>query len=82
MSFRGLLAFNLAMLGKKGWEFLSNPNALVSHVYEAKDILKGNFLTAAKGASPNFIWKSVHATQELVQRRYRWRLGNGHAARV
>ncbi|CAN0893426.1 hypothetical protein LINGRAPRIM_LOCUS2746 [Linum grandiflorum] len=36
MGFRYLHHFNLAMFGKQGWKFLTNPNALVSRVFKAK----------------------------------------------
>jgi hypothetical protein len=31
LGFKDLSAFNLAMLGKQGWKFMSEPNSRVSH---------------------------------------------------
>ena len=36
LGFRDYQTFNLAMLGKQGWKFLSNPNALVTRIFKAK----------------------------------------------
>jgi len=32
MGFKDLSAFNLAILGKQGWKFLTEPNSLVSRI--------------------------------------------------
>lgn len=36
MSFRDFRDFNIAMLGKQGWRFITNPNIMVSKVYKAR----------------------------------------------
>ncbi|CAN1138108.1 Putative ribonuclease H protein At1g65750 [Linum perenne] len=70
------------MLGKQGWRLLSNPDTLVSRVFKAKYFPGGDFLTAPcpNGSSP--IWQSIHATQGIVRRGYRWRIGDGTAINV
>lgn len=35
MGFRHLYGFNLAMLGKQGWKFTSNHDAIVLRVFKA-----------------------------------------------
>ena len=35
MVFRHIHGFNLAMLGKQGWNFLTNPDAMVSRIFRA-----------------------------------------------
>lgn len=35
LGFRNFRDFNLAMSGKQGWRFLSNPNSLVTKLYKA-----------------------------------------------
>lgn len=49
--------FNLAMLGKQGWWFISNPDSLVSKVYKEWYFPRGNFLESALGNNPIFIWR-------------------------
>lgn len=36
MEFRDFRDFNLTMLGKQGWMFMSNPNSLATQVYKAR----------------------------------------------
>lgn len=43
LSFRNVLAFNLALLGKQGWKFLSNLDTIVSKIFKADTYLKGIF---------------------------------------
>ena len=59
LGFRDFRDFNLAMLGKQGWRFLTNPDSLVSKVYKARYFPGGNFLDAILGNNPIFIWRSI-----------------------
>lgn len=61
MDFRNLEAFNLALLAKQGWRFLSNINSLVFEVFRAKYFPAGNFPTAKLGTNPSFVWRSIYA---------------------
>jgi len=36
MGFKDLSAFNLAMLGKQGWKFQTDPTSLVSRIFMAR----------------------------------------------
>ena len=56
LGFRDFRDFNLAMLGKQGWRFLSNPDSLVSRVFKARYFADSDFLNASLGSSPSFIW--------------------------
>ncbi|CAN0888737.1 Transposon TX1 uncharacterized 149 kDa protein [Linum grandiflorum] len=82
MGFRNPLSFNLAMLGKQGWKLLTDPNALVSRIYKAKYFPKVDFLSAALGSNPSYIWRSIRSTQRLLVRGSRWRLGDGGTVQV
>lgn len=77
MGFRNLHGFNLAMLGKQGWDILSNPNTLVSQVLKAKYFPDKDFLKAYLGFNPSFIWRSIWCSQALLRGGYRWRIGDG-----
>lgn len=59
LGFRNLHAFNLALLGKQGWRFLTSPNALISRIFQAKHYPRGNFLSAKLGHNPSFTWPSI-----------------------
>ncbi|CAN1253998.1 Putative ribonuclease H protein At1g65750 [Linum perenne] len=70
------------MVGKQGWKFLTNPDALVTRIFKAKYFPRGDFLSAAKRGSPSFAWHSIWKTQDLVRHGYRWRVGNGRSISV
>lgn len=64
LGFRDLHDYNLALLCKQGWKFLSHLEALVSRLYKAKYFPFGQFLSAALGCNPSYTWRSLVATQE------------------
>ncbi|CAN1778200.1 Uncharacterized mitochondrial protein AtMg00310 [Linum perenne] len=70
------------MLGKQGWKFLSQPDALVTKVFKARYFPKWDFLSAPLGNGPSYVWQSIRKSQEVVRRGSRWRLGNGERVRV
>ncbi|CAN1818577.1 Transposon TX1 uncharacterized 149 kDa protein [Linum perenne] len=77
MGFRSLTGFNLAMLGKQGWKFLTDPNALVTRVFKAKHFPKGDFLSAPVGYRPSYVWRSIRAAQDIVRGGFRWMVEDG-----
>nr|KYP42577.1 hypothetical protein KK1_036020 [Cajanus cajan] len=82
LGFKNLSAFNLAMLSKQAWRFLSNPNSLISRIYQEKYYPEGSFLNASLGHNPSYTWKSLWSTQHLLKNGIRWRLGNGNTIPV
>lgn len=77
LDFRDFRSFNLAMLGKQGWRFLTNPDSLVSRVYKAKYFRNENFLDAQLGASPGFTWRSIWEAREVVSSGVCWKISSG-----
>jgi len=59
LNFLNLHALDWAMLGKQGWKFVSNPNALVSKFFKAKYFFRGDFIGLTLGHKPSFIWQSI-----------------------
>ncbi|CAN1191764.1 Uncharacterized mitochondrial protein AtMg00310 [Linum perenne] len=82
MGFRDLRSFNLAMLGKQGWKFQTQPDALVTKIFKARYFPRGDFLSAAKGHGPSYVWQSIRRSQSVVHRGSRWRLGDGSKVSV
>ncbi|CAN1145802.1 Putative ribonuclease H protein At1g65750 [Linum perenne] len=77
MGFRELHGFNLALLGKQGWNLLTNSDALVAKIYKAKYYPNGDFLSAEEGSNPSFVWKGIWKVRIIIKEGYRWRVGNG-----
>nr|KYP48455.1 hypothetical protein KK1_029830 [Cajanus cajan] len=82
MGFRHLHGFNLAMLGKQGWNLQSNPDALFTRIFKARYFPQGDFLGARLGHNPSFIWRSIHASQVLIRQGARWCIGNGSSINI
>jgi len=77
MRFKDLSAFNLAMLGKQGWKFLSEPNSLVTRIYMARYFPSKSFLTATIGHNPSYVWRSILRACFIVRGGARWSIGSG-----
>ncbi|XP_060974078.1 uncharacterized protein LOC115695073 [Cannabis sativa] len=82
MGFRDLRDYNLAFLGKQGWQLLTNEDSLVRQIYKARYYPSGSFLTATLGQNPSFIWKSILEAQGLVQAGARKSIGNGSTVSI
>ncbi|XP_031105088.1 uncharacterized protein LOC116009989 [Ipomoea triloba] len=77
LGFKDLRAFNLAMLGKQAWHFLTKPQSLVARIYKARYYPQSSFVDASTGSCPSFCWRSIMAAHELVCSGIRRRIGNG-----
>lgn len=72
MRFQSLRDFNLSMLGKQRWRFLTNPKSLVARVCKARYFKDGDFLIIELENNPifsrsllesqNLIWKGARRT--------------------
>lgn len=77
LGFGDLHSFNIALLAKQGWRLLHYPEALVSQVLKAKYYGRGDFLTTTLGNNPSYVWRSLHAGQELIRSGASMKVGNG-----
>ncbi|XP_031111944.1 uncharacterized protein LOC116015918 [Ipomoea triloba] len=82
LGFKDLRAFNLAMLGKQAWRFLTRPQSLVARIYKARYFPKTSFIDATLGTCPSYYWRSVMAAHELVCSGVRRRVGDGKATLI
>ncbi|CAN1338561.1 hypothetical protein LINPERPRIM_LOCUS38107 [Linum perenne] len=64
-------------MGKQGWKFLTEPTALTIRVFKEKYFSKGNFLSATIGYRPSYVWKTIHAAQNVMRDGFKWRLEDG-----
>ncbi|KAL4340840.1 hypothetical protein GQ457_08G018090 [Hibiscus cannabinus] len=66
LGLRDLRCFNLALLGKQLWRFLTRPDSLVARLFRAKYFPTGCLLDARLKDHASFAWKGLYATlQEL-----------------
>ena len=82
MGFRKLHDFNVVMLGKHGWKLLTNPLSLVARIFKARYFPKSSFLKVEMGTNPSFVWCSIMASQNLLKKGARWRIGRGNQVRI
>lgn len=77
LSFRSLYGFNIALLGKHCWNFMHNPDSLVSRVFKARHFPDTHVLKATKGQNPSFVWQGILMAKDTLYAGYRWVVGNG-----
>lgn len=82
LSFSNFRDFNLAMLGKQGWRFITNPYSLTSRIFKAKYFPDSDFLSADLGHHPSFIWRSIIEAKKLLMDGIRWRIGDGESISI
>lgn len=59
LGFRDLQAFNLALLAKKGWSIINNPDSLLARVLKAKYFPNSSFWATSRPGWASIIWKSI-----------------------
>jgi len=82
MGFSNFKAFNLAMVAKQGWSFLSKPESLVTRVFKSRYFPHSSFLGAKLGYNPSIAWRSIWNSRELLLHGSRWTIGNGQHVSV
>ncbi|XP_019150532.1 PREDICTED: uncharacterized protein LOC109147325 [Ipomoea nil] len=82
MGFKELRAFNLAMLGKQAWRFLTDPETLVAKIYKARYYPTTSFTDATIGNCPSYCWRSIMAAHAMVISGVRRRIGNGQTTLI
>jgi len=67
MGFKDLAAFNVAMLGKQGWQLQTNSESLVSRIFKARYYPNSSYLDAKLGHNPSFVWGSILNAKVVVR---------------
>ena len=67
MGFKDLPAFNLAMLGKEGWKFQTEPNSLVYRNFKSCYFPTKTYLTTTIGHNSSYVWRSIMHTRFIVR---------------
>ncbi|XP_024164202.1 uncharacterized protein LOC112171222 [Rosa chinensis] len=77
MGFKNIYAYNLAMLAKKGWRIVTNPDSLIAKLYKARYFPYCSFWEAELGDSPLFSWRSCINGRPVLKARVQWKIGDG-----
>lgn len=82
LGFRKLMEFNISIFAKQCWRLLNNENPLVTSCMKAKYYPNGDLLTAKLGVNLNYMWRSILASQDVVMRGCRRRIGDGSQTEI
>jgi hypothetical protein len=70
------------MLAKQGWRFIQNPTSLTAQIFKVKYYPRGDFLGAALGNRPSYVWRSIWQARELLSQGLIWRVGDGKSIKI
>ena len=82
MGFRDFNFFNLAMLGKHGWRFMTNPEALCTRVMKGRYFPDSDFMQATTPKSASATWRAIVAGREALKVGLINQIGEGAATSV
>lgn len=82
LGFRDLYHFNMAMLGKKIWRLIQNPETLCARLLKARYFPYGDILNAEARAGSSYAWRSLLKGAALVKKGIIWRVGNGESINI
>jgi hypothetical protein len=77
MGFRDLQVFNLALLGKHGWRFMTNSNSLCARVLKGLYFPDYDFMEAIVPNSASVTWRAIVADRQALQAGLIKRVGDG-----
>ena len=82
MGFRDPHLFNLAMLGKHGWRFLTNPISLCARVLKGRYFPDTEFMQTSAPKSAFATWKAIVAGREALRPGLITRVGDGSSISI
>ena len=77
MGFRDLRLFNLALLGKRRWRFMTNPNSLCARVLKGRYFPDCEFQLATVPKAAPATWRAIVAGREALDAGLIKRVGTG-----
>ena len=77
MGFKKMRDFNISMLGKMAWKFITNSQSHVVRIYKARYFPHYSFMEANLGANPSYIWHSILEAKQIVCAGSHIRFGDG-----
>jgi ribonuclease HI len=82
IGFRDLHLFNLALLGKHGWRFMTNTNSLCARVLKGRYFPECDFMQASVPRSASATWRAIVAGREALQTGLIKRVGSGDSISI
>lgn len=82
LGFRDIKVFNQALLAKRAWNILQNPQSLFSQVMKSKYFENDQFLSAPLTSKPSFAWRSILHGRDLLKKGLYRMVGNGSSIKV
>jgi hypothetical protein len=82
LGFRDLEQFNIALLGKHGWRFLTHPDSLCAKVMRGKYFHNVDFMEATVPRGASATWRAIVAGREALSTGLIKRVGDGTQIRT
>ncbi|KAK2383934.1 hypothetical protein QL285_071338 [Trifolium repens] len=82
LGFRNLHLFNMAMVAKQCWNFITKPNTLVAKVYKARYFPNSSLFASTLGHNPSYAWRSIWNSRHVIMNGCRWKIGDGTRIKV
>ena len=82
MGFRDLRQFNIALLGKHGWRFMTKPDSLCTRVMKGRYFPDCDFMQATIPKSASATWRAIIAGRQALDVGLVKRIGDGTTTSV
>lgn len=82
LGFKQIREFNIALLGKQAWRFITNPDSLVAKIFKARYYTNCSLFEAPIGHNPSYCWRSILAAKDLIKECCAKRIGNGKTTSI
>jgi len=68
IGFKGLKAFNMAMVVKKVSKLVSSPESLITRLLKAKYFPRSDYFGASIGHNPSYVCRSIWSAKDVIRR--------------
>jgi hypothetical protein len=82
LGYRDFHEFNMSLIAKQAWKFLSEPDKFVSRIFKARYFPRSSFFHAKIGDNPSFVWRSIWKSRDILVNGCRWKIGDGSKIKV
>ena len=69
--------FNDSLLAKQAWHLLHNQNSFFYKVFKVRFFPNTTIMEAKDSRMGSYAWRSILIERDVIQRRARWRVGDG-----